>query len=197
MPHPRPSQAKKPTLPEILNSIAFVLLAAYLLTAGGLIAWIFLTRQQYVPQTPAFALRAVLRLGLLFALLWLACEKLNLTATTTAILLLVAYLFAPIFGLFDLGGVALLWILAQLVLGFPARRELTLEPPPASDAPPLPPELIGQTGIAVSALRPAGKVEIDHHTYNATTEDNDFLESGAPVIVRDIADHRLTVARTH
>ena len=45
-------------------------------------------------------------------------------------------------------------------------------------------ELLGQTGISLTVMRPGGKIEIEAKTYEATCE-NGYLEKGETVIVTD------------
>lgn len=53
-------------------------------------------------------------------------------------------------------------------------------------------ELKGKKGIAVSALRPAGKVQIQDMKYDAVT-DGEFIEQGAEIIIVGIRSNQLVV----
>lgn len=53
-------------------------------------------------------------------------------------------------------------------------------------------ELIGSQGIALSALRPAGKAEIDGRRLDVVTE-GEYIEKGLPVVVTDVHGSRIVV----
>jgi membrane-bound serine protease (ClpP class) len=55
---------------------------------------------------------------------------------------------------------------------------------------------VGQTGVAVTALRPAGKVRIDSRKIDAITQ-GEFLDSGTPVQVVSLAQNHVTVRAVH
>ena len=57
-------------------------------------------------------------------------------------------------------------------------------------------DLIGSRGIAVTALRPEGSVEIAGKRYEALVEIGD-ISSGEPIVVRGRADFALIVERVH
>ena len=85
-------------------------------------------------------------------------------------------------------------VLQQYILGFPARRELFLQPPEmekSSDY--LSEELIGQMGVAISPLRPTGNVEVNGQKYDAATEDGQFIDRGAAIIVRRVSGTQVFV----
>jgi len=52
----------------------------------------------------------------------------------------------------------------------------------------------GDTGVAMTALRPSGKVRIGADVFDVVTE-NEFIERGAPVVVSEISGNRVIVAR--
>ncbi len=52
--------------------------------------------------------------------------------------------------------------------------------------------LVGQEGITQTPLRPAGKILLAGHTYNATTEGT-YLAADRPVVVTAILGHTLVV----
>ncbi len=56
--------------------------------------------------------------------------------------------------------------------------------------PPLPE--VGQTGVAVSALRPMGTAELNGHRYEVTSPDT-FVASGTPVVVADVTKQQIIV----
>jgi len=51
---------------------------------------------------------------------------------------------------------------------------------------------VGQTGSAVTALRPSGKVRIGSRKIDAITQ-GEFLDSGTPVRVTSLAQNHVTV----
>ncbi|HMA86202.1 MAG TPA: NfeD family protein [Desulfosalsimonadaceae bacterium] len=53
---------------------------------------------------------------------------------------------------------------------------------------------VGDTGVAMTALRPSGKVKIGADVFDVVTE-NEFIERNAPVMVSEIAGNRVIVAR--
>ncbi len=55
--------------------------------------------------------------------------------------------------------------------------------------------LAGQTGVAATALRPSGKMEVNDIIYDVVTE-GEFLDKGTPIKILDIRGNILIVART-
>lgn len=53
---------------------------------------------------------------------------------------------------------------------------------------------VGDTGVAMTALRPSGKVKIGSDVFDVVT-DNEFIERDAPVVVSEISGNRVIVAR--
>ncbi|MDZ7831233.1 MAG: NfeD family protein [Desulfobacterales bacterium] len=53
---------------------------------------------------------------------------------------------------------------------------------------------VGDTGVAMTALRPSGKVKIRADVFDVVT-DNEFIERDAPVVVSEISGNRVIVAR--
>ena len=51
---------------------------------------------------------------------------------------------------------------------------------------------IGEEGITVSALRPSGKAELDHKTYEVRTMGN-YVETGIRIRVKQIESHQIIV----
>ncbi len=51
---------------------------------------------------------------------------------------------------------------------------------------------VGQTGVAVSALRPMGTAEINGHRYEVTSPET-FLASGTPLVVISATHRQITV----
>ena len=56
--------------------------------------------------------------------------------------------------------------------------------------------LIGARGVAVSALRPGGRVEIDGKHYEASVALGD-VAAGTPIVVRGRSDFGLIVEKDH
>ena len=54
----------------------------------------------------------------------------------------------------------------------------------------------GDTGVALTYLRPSGKAEINDERVDVITE-NQFLEKGTPVKVIDIRGNRIIVDRKY
>ena len=53
---------------------------------------------------------------------------------------------------------------------------------------------VGDTGVAMTALRPSGKVKIGTDVFDVVTE-NEFIERDAPVVISEISGNRVIVAR--
>ena len=56
-------------------------------------------------------------------------------------------------------------------------------------------ELVGRKGVALSSLRPTGKVQIEEQKYDAVTE-GEFIEQGAEISVSGIRSNQLVVVMT-
>jgi len=56
----------------------------------------------------------------------------------------------------------------------------------------LSPDLVGQSGVTVSSLRPSGKIKIGNHVFDALSM-GDFIESGTLVVVRTVSENKLCV----
>lgn len=54
-------------------------------------------------------------------------------------------------------------------------------------------ELLGQTGVTVTMMRPAGKVKIGERTYDALTE-GDFLQANVQVVVSKVVGEKIYVS---
>lgn len=74
------------------------------------------------------------------------------------------------------------------------RTELSAETGASAPAPFTPDTLVGKTGIAVTPLRPGGKIEIGGVPYDVVT-DGDFIEKGEPIRITALEGIRIVVER--
>lgn len=90
-------------------------------------------------------------------------------------------------------------ILLRFIPRLPVGRSLVLRPAPADDEvdspAPAPPPLLGQSGYAVTPLRPAGIAHIAGQRVDVVSR-GDFIEAGQAVEVVEQAGHRVVVARS-
>jgi membrane-bound serine protease (ClpP class) len=56
--------------------------------------------------------------------------------------------------------------------------------------------LVNRQGVAVTELRPGGKIEIDGALYDVIT-DGEFIDKGVVVVVQSIEGNRIRVERRH
>lgn len=82
------------------------------------------------------------------------------------------------------------WVWDRLILGAAVAADAQGESAPAATGE----SLVGATGVAVTALRPGGVVEVAGRRYEATVEVGD-IEPGAPIVVRGHGDFSLVVER--
>ena len=153
------------------------------------IAWVFFSKQRLVDRTLFTVLRFSVRLALVFALVhacffwipritWLAFIGL------AAVTLLGVMIDVPVSGIFSF---ALFYLVQQFVLGFPARHERIRhqrgEFSPEQESKHRLSQLVGQSGLTVSALRPLGEVVVNDQTCSARTYNGAFLDPDTPVHV--------------
>ncbi len=55
-------------------------------------------------------------------------------------------------------------------------------------------ELVGQTGVALSHLRPSGEAKINDRRYDVITE-GEMIEKGTKIVVRSVGGNRIVVRR--
>lgn len=152
--------------------------------------WVHLSPQKSVKRTAGHSVRiAVALLIVNAAWYFLLCHVFEISGygylVATAIVFLVTasldWTFSPagddLIGFAAVMAVATpLYIMKQLVLGFPDREHVipTPDPPPPAE----PPEPKAQIGITVSALRPMGTVEIAGEHFNASSSTGRMIEAG-------------------
>jgi len=184
-------------LTELLQDDVFVLSAGFVLVAGKVLAWMYLSQQRQVPRTAGYALRVLLRLAIPFYAAWLLCEWWGVSAIFFLLVCGAILLILVIYSVFNIGAYAALWILQQYVLGFPAQRPLVLQADTADSASTAHARaLIGQRGVAVSSLRPAGTIEVNGRRYHAAAENAGFIDRGATVIVRLVTGAHVLVEQS-
>lgn len=172
------------------------LLVAYAITGIGLVSWLLSRDSSEEPVTWGYCVRVLIRLASVFVLLWYISESMQVSALK----------MLGVVALFTALGIAAGNILAAppvmmaacvllYVLWIPPWSMFVLEP---QQDEPLPEStrdaIVGQTGITRSVLRPIGNVEIEGKLYEAATEDGQYIEPGATVVVLDKTAGRLIVA---
>ncbi len=161
-----------------------VTLAAYALTVGAVLLWIFLSKQDRVPRTLRMAVGTCLRTLPLFVALYLICRSLHVEVFLAVLVLGFALLGCLTSPLGDPTWVfAILYLFQQWILGWPDRADTLLEPPAPREIPAAELDaLIGRTGVASSALRPGGTITLDGTEYLAHS-DLGYLDGGRLVRV--------------
>jgi membrane-bound ClpP family serine protease len=163
--------------------------AAYFFVLLINLAWVFGTRQQKVPPTLRRAVSISLKLAIVLAPLhWL------FSACTWQAYAIVVVLFAVLFHIAPLwiriptppsfidALLAVFYALQQWVLGWPDRK-LWIPDNPVSSAEASPnAAIVGESGIAITALRPVGRVRIADGEFDARAE-HGFIELGSLVSV--------------
>lgn len=192
-----------------------ILVASWLVSAAGVLAWIHRSGQTAVPRSRPHSRMVVVRLAVLYALTYLpVCVWFHGPVVPLAIafpllvLLLCTVSLKWLEGADSAGGFAIailfvapLYAIRQYLLGFPDRGDLILTPPstnrcpadrngqPAGGAA----EISGGEGIVVAPLRPSGLVEIAGNRADATSFDGQWIAAGTPVEVCDRRSRTLVV----
>lgn len=184
------------------TSIAFelaVTLSMYLATASLVIAWVALSNQTLVRYNRATVQRIVIRLGVIFTLLFALCFVGGFATWLPVVALALMALLGSL-GEFIVGAPAFgfLYVVQQYLLGFPDRKEwvLTPDPEPTQESN-VAENHIGKTGIAVSPLKPSGVVSVDNRKHQAMSEGSRFLETGQTVIVKGHRNGMLVVCASN
>ncbi|MDB5341246.1 MAG: hypothetical protein JWN70_6865 [Planctomycetaceae bacterium] len=179
--------------------------AAWAIATALVIFWIHLTRPAAIPRTVYSAFVIGVRLlfvyGVSYALLCICLRvPINVFLTFSSVILLLSSLarldVAPpmqeFWGILWLTIIIPIYILKQLILGFPDHDEL-IPPPPTGSASNDMSHLIQATGSVTATLRPAGKVEVAGKAYSATTADGKYLDRGAAIRVSGVRNGTLIV----
>ncbi len=56
-------------------------------------------------------------------------------------------------------------------------------------------DLLGKSGVVVTTLRPAGKVELEGGRFVDVVSNGEYIEKGAPITVQEINGLRIIVSR--
>jgi membrane-bound ClpP family serine protease len=183
----------------VLSRDAFYAIVLYGVTLAGVLIWLFLSKQKILARSGFNAFCVAARLALLFAALLWICWIVGM-ASVLAIALIAAFVALGVFLDLPVSGVvgfALVYVVQQFVLGFPARHEWMLSPsndPTKQDAHlGLGSELIGAKGITTSPLRPIGDVKIEGRIYRAKTTDGQMLDANRTIVVSFVQQGTLVV----
>lgn len=179
--------------------------AAWAIATTLVIIWIHLTRPAAIPRTAYSAFVIGVRLLFLYAFSY-SLFSICLRVPVNALLIISSLILAvtPLArldmnpGSDELGaaiGLTIMvpiYILKQLVLGFPDHDEVVLIPPTHSGPHDLS-HLIQAVGSVTATLRPSGKVEVAGKAYSATTADGKYLDQGLPIRVSGVRNGTLIV----
>lgn len=144
--------------------------------------------------------KARIRVSILFVGLLLLCWSINLAFWSLfALLLALGIAFTVVLGGEVEGGtfglLAVAFLIREWAFGFP---QLILSPPHhTSQTNKVSAELeglVGQSGIAISALRPSGDAEIGGKKHSVVSYDGGLIDVGSTVVVRSILNGILCVA---
>ena|GEM_PF-1256668 len=156
----------------------------YLVTVGVALSGVFLSRQNRVPRRGRTVLCISLRTLPLFLLFFVVCQRLDVNAVAAVAALALVFwvlLIGP--SALGLGGIGVLYVLRQWILGWPDREDFLLNPPLPREAEHRSlDELVGKMGVAGCPLRPGGLVVLDESEYPAHS-DLGYIDRGAQVIV--------------
>lgn len=165
-------------------------------TAAISLLWVHCSGQDRVSRSVRHSLRVVMwLLAIHMAWYFVLCEWWGVSGKTYLVTTAVLYFVASLLDT-QLGNVATdplgltivmivllpLYVLKQLVLGFPDRIEL-IPNPEAVPTEHHPPPRRSETGVAVSALRPMGTIELAGEQFNAASASGRVIDAGTPIRV--------------
>ncbi len=179
--------------------------AAWVIATTLVIIWIHLTRPAAIPRTAYSAFVIGVRLLFLYSFSY-AFFSICLGVPVNALLIISSLILAvtPLARLdmnpgndelsVAIGLIVMvpIYILKQLVLGFPDHDEVILIPPTHSGPHDLS-HLIQAVGSVTATLRPSGKVEVAGIAYSATTADGKYLDQGTQIRVSGVRNGTLIV----
>ena len=184
-------------MPEFeITTATTYLVGGYIVILLATTVWLFGSKQRVLAREATNVLGIALRLAMVFGLLygvcWLSGIAVWFVVAGLALIAIVGMLIdIPFAGMFSF---AMLYIVQQFVLGFPARHEWVLDsiaPPAEND--PMDQSLVGQVGKTVSPLRPIGEVKLDGGVFEATANDGRLIERDETVVVIRIRHGKLIV----
>lgn len=172
------------------------------------LVWIHLTRPPSIPRTLYAAFVISVRLLFLYAMSYALCSiclgvPVNLLVIISLFILVLSPLarldFVPGSDVLQVAvGLAVMapvYILKQLILGFPDHDQVVLQPPAATATVDCS-HLIQATGTVTATLKPAGKVAISNTIYPATTADGKYLDQGTAIRVTGVRNGTLIVLQS-
>ena len=190
-------------LPEfIFSTDVYYALFGYGIVLLPTVAWVYFSSQEMVAKSIytviAIAIRLVVVFLIVFFVSWYA--SIATWVLVAGILILIgigAMMDIPFSGIVSF---ALLYIVQQFVLGFPARHEWMLAPHTETDSQnelqEKHRELIGSFGWTVSPLRPLGEVDIDGTLYQAAANNGILIAEQTRVKVIRVRNGTLMVRQS-
>ncbi|NNE01080.1 MAG: NfeD family protein [Pirellulaceae bacterium] len=183
---------------EFTSDAAYIF-AAYLSVLIATSLWIYFSKQRLVQRSYGTIVRISIRLAIVFALVLSICWYAKLAtwvfgATIVAIVMLGFLIDLPVSGFVSF---AILYVIQQFVLGFPARHEWVMGPdgPTAagSNIVDKRTELVGRTATTFSPLRPIGEVCVGEQKHSAIANNGQLINEGKEVVIIAVRNGKLIV----
>ncbi len=159
---------------------------AYGVTVVSCLTWIFVSKQRRIPRTTKTVLGVSLRAATLFILAYLIGKGLNLSASTAlTVLIACAAVTLTSWGFASLPGLVFFYVIQQWILGWPDKELLVhntaLKSNKQSRKEPDP--MVGQNAVALTPLKPGGKIRINDSSDVDAVCETGFLDRGETVTI--------------
>lgn len=168
----------------------------YVISVTGTVWWIHHSSQTEVSKDAEVTGRAIIRLAIVVGIVFAFCFVTTLPFWVPVVGIALSFVLIHTgdwLALPGVVGVAMMWLIQQFVLGFPARGDLLLERPP------LPPgatdlaKYVGQQGVTVTPLKPSGEILVGNLRFQATSDFGEYLAADLPILVTGTRLGRLLV----